>query len=67
MLALTLGNCSVRCSTSCIHAVVIPSPADAGEGELVKVDDSNWRERKASRGANCARFVIFEIDMYYSV
>jgi len=32
MLALTLGNCSMRCSTSCIHAVVIPSPADAGEG-----------------------------------
>ena len=27
MLALTLGNCSMRCSTSCIHAVVTPSPA----------------------------------------
>jgi len=53
-LALALGNCSLL-------------PADAGEGELVKVDDSNWREREASRGANYARFVIFEIDMYYSV
>src|SRR4030066_83103 len=29
--ALSLGNCSRRCSTSCIHAVVIPSPA-SGRG-----------------------------------
>ncbi len=25
-LALALGNCSMRCSTSCIHAVVTPTP-----------------------------------------
>ena len=61
--ALTLGNCSRRCSrplvpdavyrlhpwrrTSCIHAVVIPSPADAGEVALVPIPSPGGRGGRA--------------------
>ena len=61
--ALTLGNCSRRCSrppapgagylahpwagTSCIHAVVIPSPADAGEMALIPIPSPAGRRGQA--------------------
>ena len=61
--ALTLGNRSRRCSrppapgavylahpwarTSCIHAVVIPSPADAGEMALIPIPSPAGRRGQA--------------------
>ncbi len=61
--ALTLGNCSRRCSrplapgagylahpwarTSCIHAVVIPFPADAGEVARIPIPSPGGRRGRA--------------------
>jgi hypothetical protein len=45
--ALTLGNCSRRCSTFCIHAVVIPSPADAREVALIPIPSLGGRRGRA--------------------
>jgi hypothetical protein len=55
--ALTLGNRFRRCPTSCIHAVVIPSPADAGEVALPIPSSGGRRERAVGTTRN---FVYLE-------
>jgi hypothetical protein len=54
--ALTLGNRSRRCPTSCIHAVVIPSPADAGEVVLIPIPSPRGRR---GRAVDATRNVVY--------